>query len=108
MKITDLQKTVCLTSSHLEEFTRCHPKQIVASCDLDVPVWKVKYSYDTARGNRKEAIKYLILNEFAYDCVDNMFNSHIKEINERNPERKISNVEILDVEFLGNASIPLE
>lgn len=34
MKITDLQKTVCLTSSHLEEFARCHPKQIVASCSL--------------------------------------------------------------------------
>ncbi len=34
MKIADLQKAVYLTSSHLEEFTRCHPKQIVASCNL--------------------------------------------------------------------------
>ena len=40
--------------------------------------------------------------------VDNEFMNHIKFINEKYPERKLSNVEILDAEFMGKVYISLE
>ena len=40
--------------------------------------------------------------------VDNEFMNYVKSINEKYPERKLSNVEILDAEFMGKVYISLE
>lgn len=91
----------------MEEFKKCHPKQIISE-DVLIPIWKVKYKYNTARGNPKTATKYLFLEKSAWDIVDNEFMNYIESLNERHPERKLSNVEILDAEFMGKIYIPLE
>ena len=50
----------------------------------------------------------MILEEFSWDMIDNEFKNYITEFNEKHPERKLSNVEILDSTFLGKVYIPLE
>lgn len=91
----------------MEVFKNIHPKQLIGGY-IPIPVWKIHYSYTTARGNLKTADKYIIRDEQAWDLVENEFNNHIEEQNEKYPERKISNVEILDISFMGTALIELE
>ena len=107
MKISELQSICEYNDSYMEEFKRCHPKQIISD-SIQVPVWKVEYRYNTARGNPKIATKYLLLDESSWDLVDVEFNSYINSMNEKYPERKLSNVEILDTEFMGKIYISLE
>lgn len=105
-RISDLQKQCKLNDSAMEEFLTCHPKQIIG--DLPVPVWKIAYKYMTQRNNEKTGVKYIIRDSTCWDGVENEFMQHIKDNNEKFPERAISNVEILDVNFIGNAVLELE
>lgn len=89
------------------EFVKIHPKQLISE-EIPIPIWRVHYSYMTARGNPKEADKYIIRDESAWDLIENEFNNYIKEQNEKYPERKLSNVEILDMNFLGYVYLTLE
>ena len=107
MKISELQLNCTYNNSDLEEFTNCHPKQIISD-QIPIPIWGILYRYKTARGNDKTATKYMILEEFSWDMIDNEFKNYITEFNEKHPERKLSNVEILDSTFLGKVYIPLE
>lgn len=91
----------------MNEFKQIHPKQLINE-EIPVPVWRVHYSYYTARGNPKEADKYIIKDESAWDCIDNEFNQYIQDQNEKYPERKLSNVAILDTTFMGNVYLLLE
>ena len=70
--------------------------------------WKIKYKYTTARGNPKEAVKYMFLDKNAWDSVDQEFMNYIKELNEKYPERIASNVEILDAVYFGKLYLELE
>ena len=107
MTISELQKNCLVNDSVMMEFKECHPKQIISK-EIAIPIWKVQYSYKTQRDNNKIAIKYLILKENGWDLVDMDFMKHIEEENEKHPERKVSNVEILDAEFLGEIFLQLE
>ncbi len=89
------------------EFLKIHPKQLISE-EIPIPVWRVHYSYMTARGNPKEADKYIIDDEQSWDTVENRFDLYIDEENIKHPERKLSNVEILDTNFLGYAYLILE
>lgn len=91
----------------MEEFKTCHPKQIMSE-DIPIPIWKIIYRYKTTRGNDRTATKYIILEECSWDMIDDEFQHYITEFNEKHPERKLSNVEILDSVFLGKVYIPLE
>lgn len=100
MKISRLQAECEYDDSDMEEFIKCHPKQIISE-HIPVPIWEILYRYKTARGNDKTATKYIILEEFSWDVVESEFKNYIAEFNEEHPERKLSNVEILDSTFLG-------
>lgn len=53
-------QSVCkYDDSIMEEFKQCHPKQIISE-EVPIPIWKIKYKYDTARGNHKTAKVYII------------------------------------------------
>lgn len=93
--------------SNMEEFKNIHPKQLISDL-IPIPVWKIHYSYYTARGNPKEADKYILDNENAWDRIEDEFMKYIEYQNEKYPERKLSNVEILDVSFMGNVYLQLE
>jgi hypothetical protein len=107
MKITNILSEAKIDDSDLAEVIQCHPRQIISS-ELEIPVWKIEYSYDTQRGNHREAVKYLFLEDFSWDRVENEFMQHINTINEKYPERKLSNVKILDANFMGKLKVELE
>ena len=100
-------KACCWNDSDMKEFKQIHPKQLVSE-EIPIPIWRVHYSYCTARGNPKEADKYIIKDESAWDCIDNEFNQYMQDQNEKYPARKLSNVEILDASFIGYVYLPLE
>lgn len=107
MKVSELQLLCKYDDSVMDEFKTCHPKQI-ASDMIPIPVSKIKYKYLTNRGNPKEAIRYMFFDESEWDSVENEFFIYINSENEKHPERKISNVEILDIDFIGKIYIELE
>lgn len=107
MKKIDFLKDCLYNNSDMNEFKQIHPKQLVSE-EITIPVWKIHYSYYTARGNSKEADKYILDNEDAWDRIEDEFMRYIEEQNEKYPDRKLSNVEILDVSFMGNVYLSLE
>lgn len=107
MRVTDLLSEIKIDNSELTEVLQCHPLQIVSEC-MEIPVWKIEYSYCTQRGNNRTATKYLFLEENSWDKVENEFMKHIQNLNDKHPERKLSNVKILDTNFLGKLILELE
>lgn len=93
--------------SNMDEFKCIHPKQLIND-RFPVPVWKIHYSYYTARGNPKIADKYLIAGIGDWDIVELEFNSYIQKENEKHPERRLSNVKILDASYMGKFYIDFE
>lgn len=94
-------------SSEVYEVLKANPKQFISQ-EIIVPVWAIKYSYTTQRNNLKEAIKYIFLGENDWDLIDNVFFSYIEDFNNRYPYKKISNVKILDAEYIGKMFLPIE
>ncbi len=107
MKITDILSEAKISDSDLLEVIQCHPRQIASEC-LEIPIWKVRYVYYTQRNNQKEAIKYLFLEEESWDKVESEFMKHMKNLNEKHPERKLSNVQILEANFMGKLTLEFE
>lgn len=107
MNVSELLKNCCVEDSQMLEFVEAHPKQIIGDM-IDVPIWKILYKYTTKRNNDKSATKYIILDENSWDLVETKFNNHITEINEKHPERAVSNVEILEAEFLGKVFLNID
>lgn len=108
IKIKDVIKNLInINTNTKEELQEIHPKQWLYK-PLPIPIWKIKYSYTTVRGNDKEYCKYIIANETDWDCVEWEFNNWLEEFNNDNPERQLSNVQILDTEFLGEFLLELE
>jgi hypothetical protein len=107
MKISDLLTQCKISDSALSEIIEAHPKQIVSD-RLYIPVWKINYSYCTARGNPKEAVKYIFREETDWDIVPLEFEKYMNEMNEKHPERKLSNVKILDTSFIGKLELEFE
>lgn len=91
----------------MKEFKQIHPKQLISD-EISIPVWKIQYSYYTARGNHKEAVKYILDNENAWDRIEDRFMNYIEEQNDKYPERKLSNVKILDSHLIGKVYLKLE
>lgn len=107
MKISDILSQSKVNDSEMLEVIQCHPRQI-ASEAIDLPCWKVVYKYETNRGNIKEAVKYFFLPESSWDVIDMEFKKHIEKLNNSHPERKISNVEILECFYLGELVLELD
>lgn len=74
---------------------------------IKISIWRIKYSYTTARNNHKTHYKYLIAGENEWDIIEPEFNYWLGEFNSKNPERRLSNVKILDTEFLGEFLLEL-
>ena len=89
-----------------EKLQATHPKQWLNDF-FKVPIWQIKYSYTTIRNNHKTHFKYLMAGENEWDIIEPEFNYWLENFNNDNPERQLSNVEILDTEFLGEFLLEL-
>lgn len=90
-----------------------HPSQWLGE-RIKIPIFKVSYRYTTARGNLRTGEKYFMKNEGmcssnAIDMLAEMYlNEWVEKRNKEKPFGKISNVEILGVEQIANAILPIE
>lgn len=107
MRKTDLLSMCKVDNMDLLEVLNCHHEQIISD-DIRIPVYKILYRYTTQRNNKKESIKYIFVGEESWDIVEPSFYSYIADFNEKNPNRPISNVEILDIDYLGELIFELE
>ena len=108
IKIKDVIKNLINIDTNIkEELQEIHPKQWLYQ-PLPIPIWKIKYSYTTARGNNREYYKYVMVDETDWNSLEHRFNYWLEEFNNENPKRQLSNVQILDTEFLGEFLLELK
>lgn len=91
-------------------FIGMHPSQWIGK-KVKIPIYKIRYSYFTARGNYRIGEKYFMRTE-AYDSIEGIdiladmyLRDWVEERNKNHPYKKISNVEILDIEHISNAVV---
>lgn len=107
MNIKDILSIASCENSDVADVINAHPKQFL-STEIRVPIWRIFYSYLTARKNERTAVKYIFHREDYWDSVDNAFIDLIDDFNDKHKDRKISNVKILESEYIGDFVLALE
>lgn len=107
--------TLPQTEYYREKLKRLHPMQMLSS-NILLPLYEISLSYMTVRGNYRQAKKYAFLAEYSEVDFEAelLLKDWIAEQNARKPYRKISNVQILEIQKLrmgywisGRKSVPL-
>lgn len=90
-----------------DTLNKIHPKQIVNKVgNLTMSMFLVKYEYTTNRNNKKQGEKYFLLNTFNPQADLSLeLESWVKDYNEENKHRQISNVKFLESQCLGYLNI---
>lgn len=83
-----------------------HPKNFIKS-KLELPVYKVSVGYETDKGNYKESEKYMILNNGGEQEYDDMWADIFARDYESKYAASIKNIEVLNVEFVGDAVLQI-
>lgn len=102
-----------ITDEIREELKDCHPSMFIGD-KLSMNMFKVKFRYDTMRGNAKEGMKYLLMNDTeglseyeATIMVESTFERWVSSFNVAYPYKSLLNAEILNVEPFCRAMIAL-
>lgn len=102
-----------ITDQVRDELKDCHPSMFIGD-KLLMNMFKVKFSYETTRGNYKEALRYLLMNDTegldSYEAsvmVESTFDSWICSYNSANPYRALLNAKILSIEPFCRACVAL-
>ncbi|MDY3232646.1 MAG: hypothetical protein SOX46_13900 [Clostridiaceae bacterium] len=101
--------TLPATAEYRDFIKKLHPAQILTG-RLTTPLLEVTYSYVTNRGNYKVAKKYLLLRSLHEDIdieVDMELHDWVDAQNKAYPYRRISNVQILEINLIAYATISL-
>lgn len=90
-----------------EKLKNVHPKNFLKT-KITLPVYKVNLSYLTEKGNYKTVNRYAVMDSSADDeyfdfCLD-MF---MRDYNNDNPNHKMVNCEINNIERLCEAVLPI-
>lgn len=83
-----------------------HPRNFIKS-KLELPVYKVSVGYETDKGNYKESEKYMILNNSREQEYDDMWADMLARDYELEHKGSIKNIEVLYVEFIGDAVLQI-
>lgn len=101
--------TLPATAEYREFIKKLHPAQVLTG-RLTAPLLEVRYSYVTNRGNCRTAKKYLFLRSIHEELdfeIDMILRDWVDEQNKAHSYRKISNVEILEINLIAYATISL-
>lgn len=96
-----------------ELLLKVHPKQFLIS-KVEIPLYEVKYSYRTKRGNEREGTKYFFssyMPEDAYELeimAEGKLQQWVASENIMKPYRAIDNVKILSVTLKAKSVISFE
>lgn len=100
-------------SAILEQLKDMHPMQVI-NWSVLIPLYRVRYEYDTVRGNRRQGEKYFFGNVGGSDeyeseiMAETYLSGWIESFNRRCPYREISNVQILEVNQIAEAYFTLQ
>ncbi len=83
-----------------------HPKNFIKS-KLELPVYKVSVRYETEKDNYKESEKYMILNNADEQEFDDMWADMFARDYESEHKSSIKNIQVLNVEFVGDAVLQI-
>lgn len=83
-----------------------HPRNFIKS-KLELPVYKISVVYETDKGNYKESEKYMILNNSNEQEYDDMLANMFAKDYESEHKSAIKNIEVLNVEFVGDAVLQI-
>lgn len=101
--------TIPATKEYREVLKKLHPTQILTGY-LNVPLYRVRYTYITSRGNSRRTNKYILLRLIHEDVdleIDMALQDWVDEQNKTYPYRKISNVKILEIKLIAYAKLSL-
>lgn len=102
--------TLPATDEYRAFLKKLHPKQIL-NMRVTIPMYRVRYQYQTSRGNIRQSEKFFFA--LAGEHEDLVFEVEIKlkdwfeRENRERPYRAVSNVEILDIDRVAYATLPL-
>lgn len=91
--------TIPATERYRVFLKKLHPSQFLNSV-VRIPIYEVKYSYYTKRGNYRVAYKYMLLrmeHEDVESEIEMAFHGWVNDLNTYKPYRSISNAEILEI-----------
>ena len=94
--------TLPATEEYRAFLKRLHPKQML-NMRITIPLYRVRYSYTTRRGNTRQSEKFF----FATLEVEMKLKDWFEDENRERPYRAVSNVEILDIDRVAYATLPL-
>lgn len=101
----------CGTLPATEEYRgflkKLHPSQFLNSI-VKIPIYEVKYSYYTKRGNYRVAYKYMLLRMEHEELdieIEMAFQDWVNDLNKYKPYRSISNAKILEMRPVTYASL---
>lgn len=102
--------TLPATEEYRAFLKRLHPKQML-NMRITIPLYRVRYSYTTRRGNIRQSEKFFFATageheELALE-VEMKLKDWFEEENRERPYRVVSNVEILDIDRVAYATLPL-
>lgn len=98
--------TLPRTERYREFFKKIHPAQILKS-RVSVPIYEIKYSYVTARGNYRERKKYILL-RIEHEDIGFEIEMALEDwADNAKKHRKVSNVEILEIKPIAYAVFSL-
>lgn len=89
-----------------KKLMKIHPRNFIKS-KLELPVYKVSVGYETEKGNYKESEKYMILNNTGEQEYDDMWADMFARDYEAECKSSIKNIEVLNVEFVGDAVLQI-
>ena len=90
-----------------EKLKSVHPKNLLKT-KITLPVYKVNLSYITEKGNYKTVERYAVMDSSADDeYFDFWLDMFMRDYNNDNPNHKMINCEINNIERLCEAVLPI-
>ena len=83
-----------------------HPNNFIKS-KLELPVYKVSVGYETEKENYKESEKYMILNTVDEREYGDMWADMFVRDYETEHKATIKNIQVLNIEFIGDAVLQI-
>ena len=102
--------TLPATEEYRSFLKRLHPKQML-NMRITIPLYRVRYSYTTRRGNTRQSEKFFFATAGEHEElsleVEMKLKDWFEDENRERPYRAVSNVEILDIDRVAYATLPL-
>lgn len=102
--------TLPATEEYRAMLKKLHPKQIL-NAQLTIPLYRVRYNYETVRGNCRTGEKFFFSLSGEHDDFDleieMKLEDWVSDENQARAFRAISNVQILDIDRVAYATLAL-